>query len=186
MNNPKTILILIITFFLSLAVIKPLSSQSISESLERELLTSQTLQNQQARSLNNEVFLIQVGDDNLANIFQNTQNSSGNSASIRQIGYSEEIILNQLGANNSMSINQYGSNNTTDISNIGNSISGNISQNGFGNGIQLELGSDKSNYNIQQQGYNHSLIDVGFNPKSQGYTIKQSGLAGMEIIIQQR
>ena len=142
--------------------------------------------NQQLGFIDDGIFLQQAGFFNQAIVTQLSDLNATNKAQVRQYGISSSVLLTQSGANNVADIQQDGARNSVDIVELGNSISSRVFQFGVKNKVQQELGNDRTNHTIIQRGYNHEVIDLGFNPNNPGYTIKQRGLVGMTVTIQHR
>ncbi len=133
-----------------------------------------------------EVFLQQIGNNNSANIAQYSQLNRGNKAFVVQYGEAVSVLLTQSGMNNLASLRQNGYRNFIEVTELGNSISTEVIQFGNNNKVQQELGSNGMKYTIIQQGFGHEVVDLGFSPKSPGYTIKQTGMVGMRVAISSR
>ena len=131
----------------------------------------------------NDLILIQAGAENLAQVVQSQGQEGAHAANIWQYGVQEVIMLNQSGANNQAALLQYGSNNNISVAQKGNFISSVVIQDGWNNSVVQELGADEASFTVIQYGANWSLIDTGFNPDSPGYSIKQSGLAGVPVTV---
>ncbi|MEQ9301220.1 MAG: hypothetical protein RIF33_21770 [Cyclobacteriaceae bacterium] len=103
-----------------------------------------------------------------------------------QQGQLNEIRATQQGVANTILVNQFGIGNQSDISEKGDFISATILQLGHDNTVFQELGDSYNTYHILQRGYDHEVIDRGFNTDNPGYTIRQEGLVGMKVIIRHR
>jgi len=132
----------------------------------------------------NDVFLLQTGHLNTAEISQRQGSAGGNLAWLQQRGAFEQIILLQNGSNNQVNFQQYGRYNDINVAQRGNFISSTVIQSGFENSVLQELGSNNQNYTIIQHGNNWGFVDIGFNPDNPGYTIQQTGAIGVTITIE--
>ena len=133
----------------------------------------------------NDVFLLQTGHLNTAEVSQRQGSTGGNMASLQQRGAYEQIILVQNGSNNQVDFRQYGRSNDINVTQRGNFISSTVIQSGLENSVLQELGGNNKNYTIIQHGNNWGVVDIGFNPDNPGYTIRQTGAVGMTITIEQ-
>ena len=133
----------------------------------------------------NGVFIAQAGAQNLVDIKQYRGNSGGNTAISVQGGVRQSAKLVQDGHNNRALFGQGLYNNQIDVAQYGGNISSEVIQVGFGNKVEQQLGSDNASYTVIQFGNNWGVIDRGFSSNSPGYTIKQAGLVGTTITIQQ-
>ena len=176
-------------FFLTISALLMLASHVWAQEVATNDAYIDQLVGENTISLNkvvlvNDVFLLQTGHLNTAEISQRQGATGGNLASLQQRGAFEQIILVQNGANNRVNFQQYGRSNDINVTERGNFISSTVIQSGLENSVLQELGSSNKNFTIIQHGNNWSVIDIGFNPDNPGYTIRQTGAIGVAITIE--
>lgn len=132
---------------------------------------------------NEEVFPPQVDSKSLP-VYSVSQYP--NLTQLIQQGQINEIRATQQGVANTILVNQYGIGNQSEIHESGDFISTTVVQWGENNSVVQELGHSNTTYRIIQRGHGHEIIDAGFTPTNPGYTITQSGMVGMKVIIRQR
>ncbi|MEP1095197.1 MAG: hypothetical protein ABJG78_08815 [Cyclobacteriaceae bacterium] len=174
-------IILYLVVFLAFAIL--VHGQSVFDPSSTEILNLNNRENQVLIQHNNEVFLQQIGVGNQTVVVQHSQMNGANVASITQYGQLHQVFLNQYGTNNIADHRQEGSMNLIDVIEHGNLISSTTLQSGSNNRIYQELGTNRASYRIIQQGSDHEVIDLGFSTSNPGYTIKQTGLVGMKVVI---
>ncbi len=128
-----------------------------------------------------EVYLTQVAISNRIDIL--SAEIEGNQAITYQSGQLQHIILYQQGDNNIANLHQLGNSNTIDLRESGRDIASSIAQYGNENKAFIELMGSNISIDIIQEGNQHSITDRGNKSNKSGYSIKQSGLVGMTVLI---
>lgn len=134
---------------------------------------------------NNDSFIAQVGDQNLARL---SIVGSGNTTAVLQDGNKNRFEMTVTGDNNPVSLTQLGDNNAYVMDLNASNTPVNLVQNGAGNRVSSSLTAiNNRQYNISQYGNNNLLNQAegrGATLAPQGYSVEMRG-NGIRMTIDQ-